>query len=1160
MDLLNQRLIFASMWAFEDIGVQELEDELHHALPQLNLQCEYVSGKEVLVIKGRFDGVIASVTATVSSFIEKQKNKDLLDAPRLRSLFLPISGLDRPIAMESLVIAENEGLLALDDDELIPHPNAQVVKFWLASEGGVGCFAGGRYQDTLSDIAKATGTEISVVDAAKGIRISGKTATDVDDALEKLTRIEKPLLYLTQPSMGNLQLGTDTQGIQLRVQPYTSLPSRRFLADPVSDANSGLGQMFVTVSYTFEEELQAYTPPKNVLEPAACGPDENSRLWNDFTFQEVGDGDDYRAMESNTDDSRFNHAGTELLPSQAATAIHQYLSPEKAKQVSSWIAEGNVGTAVTAKDAVIEVVSSQNINAPISAGLKKTPGIKERRPVQPAQAGPKRDFTEPSAKIQSSEPPLKEDATSTPRKRWKMNYDLGLNNPCEARSLPVESRINAGIHQTSSGQATKLHGQKRQGNPNGPTFDASRYGLKKAPGTKAKGAEKGTEKANPNVPSIRNRSPREQHELIDLFIPDNTSKMPPHPVVGFDAPALVPEPPASSGGARSDSPNSQSVANTDTHISELAGLYIGGSLDRSGSRTSDTSSSNRNVPDQEARLRSLNDEYQNRLANIGTNIAKPRTRPGDVNRMLEKRVIEDYERARRPEAQQSVNETESRRYHRTMSQRTAKPAQKMKDKAALLAKRQATLEDAWGIPKQKKPLRNDLQSPEVPQLECPEKVHASGKEQVAQVNAKQQKDAGISDELSCFITAIRPTLEAAEVFPGILTFEVQFGLVYFPIVPKTCSSGLMSPSEWSKVFQPQTGAAIPTTKFSNRITVSGSDVDHIVDLKTSKAEGKSRLFEQEYSEYGISYELHCRTKSSEILVIAIDELGGYKIQYPSSMLGAVNLHFPDRIWDARAVVGAAAEYRLGANPEFEDTAKYLVDHLWIPPRKKVQIFTRLPEGNKVEIEKVFLKRWTRHRHLPAVKTPKSQAGGEGQDIFLQVTELQDLFMGYDKSFRRARYTETNEMRRRGRTWYEVSLVSPAIETILKANSSLEVGERTDDWRAADLFGDAAASLAEQSSEKPTSSVAAAIGAGGIAHLFRLARTVVEKLDGIGSHNPSSVVSDAPRATGTSSNANNGWDFEDLPSVKEVESVTARVKAVQRDSQEVMREQYERDYW
>lgn len=89
-----------------------------------------------------------------------------------------------------------EDLLTLVDDsneELIPVSLNRITKSWLSSNGGLGCFAS-NFHEVLADIAAMTGTEISVVDEIHGIKVSGQNQGDVEDALAKLARIEKPLV------------------------------------------------------------------------------------------------------------------------------------------------------------------------------------------------------------------------------------------------------------------------------------------------------------------------------------------------------------------------------------------------------------------------------------------------------------------------------------------------------------------------------------------------------------------------------------------------------------------------------------------------------------------------------------------------------------------------------------------------------------------------------------------------------------------------------------------------------------------------------------------------------------------------------------------------------------------------------------------------------
>jgi hypothetical protein len=87
-----------------------------------------------------------------------------------------------------------------------------------------------------------------------------------------------------------------------------------------------------------------------------------------------------------------------------------------------------------------------------------------------------------------------------------------------------------------------------------------------------------------------------------------------------------------------------------------------------------------------------------------------------------------------------------------------------------------------------------------------------------------------------------------------------------------------------------------------------------------------------------------------------------------------------------------------------------------------------------------------------------------------------------------------------RLWYEVSVVSPAIEEILRANRDLDIGECTNSWCASDLLGhDAFLGLTQQGQapSEPLSRVASQIGQAGLGELFRVADLIVGKIDGAG---------------------------------------------------------------
>ncbi|KAL2834719.1 hypothetical protein BJY01DRAFT_80562 [Aspergillus pseudoustus] len=1199
MDLLQQRLTFASMWAFEAIGIQELETELRLEIPLANIHCEYSPGDEILIVKGKLEGQMAAIAKLVSTFIERQKSKDLLDTPRIRLLALPSAVRENTTDMEFSDTRQQEGLLVLDDDstEFIPHQMTQVTKFWISSAGGIGCFGANDYMKMLQIVAKGTGTEVTIPTDLKAIRVSGRCADDVDEALSKLSEVEKPLSYIRCPVISNVDIRPIETDARYMVQPVAKLNStaiRRILADPADptlSANFQLGQMFVTALYSFDEDVQSYTAPKNLLHPPRYSNEiTKSRLWSDFTFQEVGNGDEFGPLESVMDG---NHAESRVAPS-GILGDHPFLSPEKAKQVNQWVAdETNMGDPDATPEAKPEALQGQasRVGSPkkksASSKVKTNPGIKKRRPIQPTQTSTAQDTKAPSPTPRPSAPQVvSDDIASNPRKKWKMNYEPTNDSPPQAQESKPQSNFGGiiGNRNQSTIPSNESHAPHLRNKSPPRPFDAGDYGLKKK-STELRKCNRGPRNAE-RIDRVleKSKSPIQKDMLIDVTSGDtiiSNSQLSLDFDVSAKVPALTPNVSGSNNWAGKSGKDDSRCSNLyiGTHAADLHGLELHDNAKQSGSASTvslhGTSSNKENPPSQAARLQFLSAEYSKYSVTVSTNSVGPHTRPGHANRLLENQVIEQYERSYRPETEQCISEAQSRLFHHTMNQKTSRPRPKAMSKAA----KQATLMDAWGMPERKKAVDGNLQGRISPSTEKSSQPHVIVREQEKQRVQKQQKEARFREDIRRFFAAMKPALEAAESFPGNLTFEIQIGLVFIPSLPKTCNTdNLISPGEWSSILQPQNGVMAPTTKFFNRVTVSGSDVDHIIDLKRSRAEGKFRIFEQEYSGYNISYEFHCRTKTGDLLVVVLDEQGKYLIQNSASVLGAVNLHFPKHIWDARAVLESTTRYHPDMNPEFEDAVKYLAEHVWIPAEKNIHIFTSLPHENRPSIEKVFMKRWTRHRYTRPDEAPRGSVKGsdcgsqvgckernDSQDIFLQVTEIQDLFVGFDDKDNprlvRARYTNTAEMTQRGKMWYEVSLVSPALEAILKANECLEIGERTEDWRAAELFGECAALLTEESPNPAAdNTVAAAIGGGGIANLFELANIIVPKIDGVGHFNSGPIIAETLQVTVGGPDAPKGKTFEELDSVKEVESVVARIDPSVHDSEVAKREKFEREYW
>ncbi|OGM50685.1 hypothetical protein ABOM_000453 [Aspergillus bombycis] len=1257
----EQRITFASIWAFEDIGVQDIGIEMkfvpyvpndnsantdvryRKALPRLDYHCEYLRHDDLLVVKGRMNGSAKKIAGLVSTFIEDQKNKDFLDMPRTRQLNIPImlqdDGASVPVATTEDSLG---GLLALDIDsdvELIhqSHLMTHVTKFWLSSHGGVGCFATG-FNEVLTEIAAATGTNITIIDEVKGIQISGSSAGDVDDAVAKLTRIEKPLSCLANHKVGNMSIATEGKATQYTIQNYSSLNQvalRRVLADPATSSNLGISQMFVTTSLSFDEESQSYMLPKNIVYPRSISDRPGkSMIWQNYTFPEVGKGDEFVLLEA-VEDTNIPAATSETSPT------HPFLTAEKAKQVNEWVAEGKE----------MEVTSEQpehpptpppefSSNTTVVLGAKRCPAIKTRRPIPSAiqsdQSVPLVVPVTKSERVKGPDlAPKKEDA-SAPRRKFKMTYNIESGNTdmrvsCPRSTSPCELRDAADSFLNASTPAAPKPGLPL-------IFDETKHGLNKhphLPDSKSSGRNLNTQRKNDYVPSRTSKKLDTNNLLVDVTAPAaiSTNSL---PMMRADQPALIPL------NAKLDPKHTALQRNAPSRINniadDLSGLVMEadcGSQDDSGCPVLHEGAKpgkNDNISEQVKRLVILEEAFleQTRepttISEAPSRAANPPSPRNQINSVLARRRLEELERRHKAEGKQPSDEVTTREFHHTMNHKASKPSHNVSSKSLRIAKRQATLEDVWGI--QKKPTKNQLSDNPTPYENMRPKNTSS--RYMAQENVqharKVQKEPSMNESIKQLFEILKPTLKAAEYFPGSLTLEVQIGLALIPVLPKTYKEGLISLREWTEIMQPQTGVSAPTTKFIDRLTTSGLDVDHIVDLKTSK-DGNRRFFEHEDNEYSVFYEFHCRSKTHQSIIVEVDERGKYSIKKPTEALGTVNIHFPGSIWDACMIVRGNIAYPIYGYQEFEDAARYMVDHLWVQPDKHlVHLFTKLSKDKHLTVDKVLMKRWTRYRYIRSndfsskgTNTPdtSSSTGGkadsatgsvgsksaakdmnsvgnggtpEAQELQLQVTEVQDLLIGSSSSNTqaiRARCMPLAEMIRRGRQWYEVSLVSSAIDAILKTNANIEIGERTHDWRSPDLLGDDVILLQNSipgcpGPELPSRPVATAVGAAGIGDLLRLTKAVVQNMDGVGFWNggPCGDVARMP-VTGslntlsipnrpiTSSmdviakTERKGLNFDELESIKEVESSIGGAPAANKPnaaSSDQKKEQIEIDYW
>ena len=426
---------------------------------------------------------------------------------------------------------------------------------------------------------------------------------------------------------------------------------------------------------------------------------------------------------------------------------------------------------------------------------------------------------------------------------------------------------------------------------------------------------------------------------------------------------------------------------------------------------------------------------------------------------------------------------------RTMKQKAGKKVSKAaKDKQAKLA-------ELWGASalSTKKPAKPAPAAPE---------PSAWKKEKFA---LAEKHD---SEMVQSIFSDLQHVLDGARSFPGSLSLRIQLGMVLIAGRPQDNRIDRpLRENTWNAIFRQQHGIPPPATFFVGRLTTSGADIDHIIDLVGEKNGINSRLFSEEPSVRSVQYEFHCQTRTHEEVIIFIDQGGDAVVNRPEALLGSVNLHCPRSIWDMRVVVQGAQEYTPGADAEVDNAIQDLISELYVlPDMTQVMMFTTVPAGDELRITKVLMRRYTMHQYIQGDTVSETKKGKEREfaesqpELYLQVTEVQNLYTGHatdKKTLFRARALDPDNMVDDSRLWYEVSIVSPAIDEILQSNKDIDLGDCTTAWTPVDLLGREAGS--------PLSETASRVGPAGLGGMFRLANQIVGKIDSVGWANEGSAV-------------------------------------------------------
>lgn len=480
-----------------------------------------------------------------------------------------------------------------------------------------------------------------------------------------------------------------------------------------------------------------------------------------------------------------------------------------------------------------------------------------------------------------------------------------------------------------------------------------------------------------------------------------------------------------------------------------------------------------------------------------------------------------------------IREAEYRVFHRTMGQKTGNNSRTGKDR-----KNKVESED------------NILNTSVVPSMISKASTPCSSNLSSKSLQLSEWKKARQADEdekravtLNDFLQHISRVLNGVRCFPGTISLEIQFGLILASrSLIEECKEVIFDTKTWNRHFQPKNNLPTPSTIFTNMLTTSGADVDFVLDLPESQGDFSCRMFSEEVVSRHVWYEFHCTTKNDETFVVSIDESGTAVVNRPEYVLGTVNVHCAAQTWDMRGVVKGTVEYIRG-DEEIDQAIQNLIDQLYIEPDlSRIVIFTRIPEGGQFHIIKVLTKRSTRHRfhrhetrslristkrkaiihdQTPAIFTDQcceSFGSSNGQEMplgtqepLLQIIEVQNLLLahfGDDNTVVRARAISADNMVDDHRLWYEMSVINPTIEEILRSNKYLDFGDTNISWstfkppvknekRSASDTNTAKSSEIHPAVLNPPELPIAEISSKDVSELFQAANRIVEKIDGVG---------------------------------------------------------------
>lgn len=880
----------------------------------------------------------------------------------------------------------------------------------------------------------------------------------------------------------NWILDYNIPGKTVRADDLASCKVQRVLVDPIDQhAVQNLYKWYVTIMIFFAPSIQKHVASTNLIFSNEEIPRQKgrSRVWAGLNYREAGRRElaPWTVREGLTPQ---NLAADDFGNSVLDMGVAKEAMPrEKMIQTAKWLEDAR--DAVPDKD----LPPAQPVLDDASTEPKKPSRVKKRRAVGNPGA------VAPPASVRPTAPPnaVKPDAAQLPAAGAATKTAQQQSHFNSRADLPSgEGFISASPsrHQTSSpalSSKNKANHQQlpRPDNPSPeprgdlPAARANSPSPRFASSQQHGRAKFDTSEAEPRAgsgympkakihtqPSPRKALVEPQSRGQQLINVASTTSEDPRTVVwaqkvNFDDPGLIASPasksralPTAAQGARGPKPIIPAPPTSGPWSQPVAHVPVRTPTPGAYKATSHGSGlGSRNAGSNAATTTHTNASHRSRAFAPFKNDIAPLNEPTFAELRihdLQSRVSSD-----RPsrEKKEQTSETQTRQYHRTMGQQAGKPKSNRNGKApqnqmskkgikAAEEARKQQLTEAWGDFSTTTATKTEGEKSSAP---AAKKVGAVSKRKIIPIPRQ---------DLELIVSVLRPAFDACRYLTGTPRFEIQLGRILVSVLSKAVPTGedIFTAKRWNEIFNPSHGGHAPQTYFSARLTDNGADADRMIGM-TFGGEIE-RLFDQPPASYAIEYEVRCRTNNDQDFVIMFDEDGRYCLNQPERVVGLVNLHFPNHIWDARATMSAAPAF--SADKRIGNAIKAITDTFYVPGgRESAVLYFHVPDSKEIVVENVLLRRSTRH----ACRIPGRE------DIQLQITEVHDLIPGTEPKNPRPekdsplngltgnswRSDSPEHMAENDWLWYEASIINPHFEEAFIENRSLELGARTRSWDA-----------------------------------------------------------------------------------------------------------------